>query len=82
MAVVSPLAEYWRLAPTFGPDVPDFQMAVTVTLRPGERTTVQLPFRNGNGNYRLLKVIRGERTRPVTTFTRSCLRSRGMTAIS
>jgi hypothetical protein len=39
-------------------------MVVTVTLRPGKRTTVQLPFRNGDGNYQLLKDIRGEGTRP------------------
>lgn len=39
-------------------------MVPTVTLRPNRRTTVQLPFRTGDGNYRLLKDIRGDRTRP------------------
>lgn len=39
-------------------------MNPTVTLRPGARTTVQLPFRRGDGNYQLLKDIRGPRTRP------------------
>jgi hypothetical protein len=39
-------------------------MLPTVTLRPASRTTVQLPFRSGDGNYQLLKDIRGQRTQP------------------
>lgn len=39
-------------------------MEPKVTLRPGARTTVKLPFRAGGGNFDLLKRIRGERTHP------------------
>jgi len=39
-------------------------MIPTVTLRPATRTMVRLPFQSGNGNYELLKDIRGARTRP------------------